>query len=282
MIRHQSKPEIYFHAGMPKTASTFLQRQVFPNLTGIHFIKKHDFPVWKDIMGSVPSKKFLLSNEWDIGIERTDKKLRAFAKECPDARVILFFRRHDNWILSKYKYDIRKHGSLLFEDYFNLDDDHGKIKKKHLRYFDKITLVEQLFKHPPAIFFQEELVNDFTATITSLAATMNALIDVNEIPRKTVKKAYNQKQLLKVRAFNKRYPFDPPKAKNPVHKFFSRKPREFVLHSVACLAQLTPEKSVEGIELVPKQELQRIREQYQDDWKACVEYASKQREIHLP
>ena len=33
------QPEIYFHVGLGKVASTYLQHRFFPKLKGIHYIK---------------------------------------------------------------------------------------------------------------------------------------------------------------------------------------------------------------------------------------------------
>ena len=54
--------QIYFHVGMPRTASTFLQYKVFPVLEGIKYIKKHNFKKHNKIISEASFDKFLLSS----------------------------------------------------------------------------------------------------------------------------------------------------------------------------------------------------------------------------
>ena len=44
------EPEIYFHVGLGKVASTYLQNKVFNNLEGIHYIPKNKYRSSIDII----------------------------------------------------------------------------------------------------------------------------------------------------------------------------------------------------------------------------------------
>ncbi len=64
--------QIFFHVGMPRAASTFLQYKVFPIMEGIKYIKKHNFKRHEKIISNSKFDKVLLSSEMDIG--KKDKR----------------------------------------------------------------------------------------------------------------------------------------------------------------------------------------------------------------
>ncbi len=92
------KPTVFFHPGLPKTATTFLQQQAFPKLNDVRFTKKHHFKYHESIIQQSEHEKFLFSFERDVTMEQS---LAKFSGEYPDAGIILSFRRHDKWIASK-------------------------------------------------------------------------------------------------------------------------------------------------------------------------------------
>ncbi len=98
--------EIYFHVGLGKTGTKFLQHEFFPKITGIYYIKPQKYIRAKSIILDCLKKnknqnlKFLISCEFDKQFERETED---FSKFFPDTGIIIVFRRHDEWILSQYK-----------------------------------------------------------------------------------------------------------------------------------------------------------------------------------
>jgi len=274
----RQQPEIYFHVGLPKTASTFLQRNVFPRLQGIEFVKKHAFRTYRNRIHKTPYSKILLSTELNIGKSRTDEKIRRFAASCPDTRPIILLRRHDRWIASKYKQHIRKHGWLDFDDFFNLHDT-GKVKVHELRYRDKIRFLNELFNQPALVFFQEELLSAPFATIDWICSYLGVSCRREDIDTNRVKRAYSTRQLKAMRRFNRKIRFrDPAQERPEVIRQTTKKFYAFLLHSVAYLSYLWPERWIrqEG-ELIPEGKPEEIRQHYEDDWQRCIEYVQSQR-----
>ncbi|MEA1874034.1 MAG: hypothetical protein U9N51_06350 [Bacteroidota bacterium] len=86
---------ITFHAGLPRTASTFLQRNVFPAFKGVKYVRKHAFGKHDEIIATA-NKPVLLSTEMDLGKGKSNSQgLYTIAKKYPNTRIVLVLRRHD-------------------------------------------------------------------------------------------------------------------------------------------------------------------------------------------
>ncbi|MFW6043451.1 MAG: hypothetical protein ACOCPW_03755, partial [Marinilabiliaceae bacterium] len=112
----QDQPRIFFHLGLPKTGSTFLQRRIFPYIPGIHFFKKHHFGKYRKLKPR-NGEKYFFTYEKDIDLKEAMDRIREKFPE--NSYIILVFRPHYSWIVSKYKNYIRKFGHLNFDQYFS-------------------------------------------------------------------------------------------------------------------------------------------------------------------
>jgi hypothetical protein len=280
---HDSK-EIFFHVGLPKAASTFLQRNVFTKFKNLHFIKKHDFKRHQQIIESSDADKILLSIELNINVESGRTKMESVARNYPGSKPILVLRKHSSWVKSKYKYYLRKHGEADFNNYFDISDHHGILPAKELHFFEKIKLLEQEYQTRPLVLFQKELINNPSGFIDAIAAFVGAEYDLNEIKLNTVKKSYNDKQLYYVRRFNRSYHFDENKGKGVGRKMnkLYKKLSALYLHSVAFGGALMPyPRQLKEQPLIDKETLKRVDEMFSDDWNKCLQYARKDRELFM-
>ena len=277
MTENKSLKHVYFHVGLPKTASTFFQRNVFPEFKDIHYIKKHDVKYKDEIIQKSDATKFLLSKEIDPEKESGLKKIKDVADKYSGASPILVLRKHASWLRSKYKYYIRKHGYKNFHDFFDLENDQGIVKKENLDYLHKIKILEQTYQKSPFIIFQEELRNNPFGVIDELASYLNISYNKNDIKIKDVKRSYSEKQLKLVKKFNAFYKYDHSKIKHPFAKFFYKKTGGLFLHSVAYFALLLPDFLFDNKPLIPQSTMKRINDLYKEDWDECVDYAKKTR-----
>ncbi len=162
--------EIYFHLGMPKVASTFFQKEIFPNLSEVTFYPKHQFHKYKQLSTNGLTGKYLFTSEKDKGLEQTvDEILKLF----PSARIILFIRRHDDWILSKYRYRLRKFGREYFEEFIDIESDTGYLKRQQLFYRNKIEYIEKICRHKSLIITHDVLKEDPEVFLEQLTKYMN-------------------------------------------------------------------------------------------------------------
>ena len=280
MTQKQNK-SIFFHVGLPKAASTFLQRNVFPNFNGIHFIKKHDFKHRDRIIENPSCHKILMSIELNLDAEGGMAKLRDVAAKYPHAYPIIVLRKHGSWLKSKYKYYLRKHGDQQFDDYFDLNGD-GVLELDNLLFYPKLKLLESLFTHEPLVIFQEELKENPLAIIDMLADFMDATYKNQDIQIRHVKKSYSSRQLKAIRRFNRLYQYDHSSIRSKSLKFIYKKFSGFLLHSIAYIAWAFPYRTNHKEPLIPQRKIQKVDEAFREDWDQCIRYVSKQRKLLFP
>lgn len=273
--------QIYFHLGLAKVASTFLQRNIFPYFTNFYFIKKHHFKHYRTLIPQSASEKILLSTETNIYRETEINKLRSVAKDFPDVQPIILLRRQGSWIKSKYKYYLRKHGNADLIDYFNPYTQQGLIAADQLQLFPKIQCIEQIYQKRPIVLFHEELENNPSGFVNLIAQSIGAHYHPQKIPLRPVKKSFSEQQLKSIKRFNQVYPFYPDKISyKPLKKLYN-KVSAGLLHTVAYTSGLLPDpkKQKNASPLIPGSILRKIDELYAEDWNKCIEYVQQDREL---
>jgi hypothetical protein len=275
------KNYLYFHLGLPKVASTFLQKELFPKLEGIEFHKKHDFKDYHDLVDQPLKQSHLFSDEKMRGLE---EKVEEITQKTRRARFILLFRSHRNWLISRYKYYIRKHGHLRFEEYFDLDKPHKSAwHPQELNFRAKFRAVDEMSEGPTLVLTMDQLKkhpNDFVDTIEGFTGgKLEAAVDFN----KKVNRSFSEKQLILLRKFNRWYPYQKRKGKSRFLNRLHYKYREFLLHSVAFLLKWAPESWLGDAKLIEDDKaLARVEAFYAEDWQfisrkaeQCVERWSR-------
>lgn len=109
--------EVYVHIGLPKTATTFLQQNIFPNIDGINYIGQKEF-LWENL--ELEKGKNLISHEGLSGnayVNTLQDRLILFHGlkglfECP--KIIVATREKENIIKSLYSQYIKKGGAVKF------------------------------------------------------------------------------------------------------------------------------------------------------------------------
>ncbi len=255
----------YFHLGMSKTASTYLQVYVFPNIPEIKFIRKHNYHLYKT--DEPEGKKLLFSNEKDRNIKKEIAQIKEYR---PDSKIIIVFREHFDWIKSKYKYYIRKFGHRKFSSYYNgvLIPELGM----HEMYYSDIikTLNEafpnrclfmtyKMFKKEPVLFYSK--LHSFLGTETN-----------TEYAKKVVKPAFSNRQLYFIRRFNRIYKYKPSKHPSRFARKVHYKYREFLLHIIGFFSKFIP-SGHRSVDKELNKEKEKIRNRFREDWQKVEEYA---------
>ncbi|MGF1533885.1 MAG: hypothetical protein ACFCUI_09280 [Bernardetiaceae bacterium] len=266
-----ASPRIYFHLGLPKTASTYLQHLVFPYLKGIQYFPKKYYKKFKECVAEHPeAARFLFSVEEDLHLRA---RMEQLAAHDPEIQVILVFRRHDSWLKSKYYYFIRKHGWATF-DAFLMDRQHpnGFGGLEGFSYRRCIEWAEELFAHPPLVLIFEDLqahparfmvrLTQFTHTKLSDAAPLHRRLNT----------AFSPRQLYWLRRYNARVQYRPSSHPARAVRWVHYKAHQLGLHTVAQVAGYLPDAKVP---LIDPQELSALRARYADDWAFCLRYAEK-------
>ncbi|MFW6226864.1 MAG: hypothetical protein ACOC31_02065 [Bacteroidota bacterium] len=268
----KSYPDVFFHVGLGKTGSTYLQYRFFPKLKGISYIQRTRFWSYPKYSKRPASDKLLFSREFDRQLERESKK---FASYFPYARPIIILRRHDGWIASQYRRYVKNGGHLSFGEFIDIQKNDGLWDKKVLSFFDKIRFLEDHFQHKPFILFQEELKNDPFSFFDKMATFLGADYSKKDVSLKPYHQSYSEKQLKYMRKWGRKILPEKPSAGNSFIYWLTDKFRLHLCHLLLFAARFGCGRKVEHEPLIESELLQIIRDAYDHDWQQCLDYAKK-------
>ena len=145
---------IYFHVGISKTGSTFLQNRVFPKLSKITYIPTNKYHRVFDEIKNCDSNTILVSREFDRQFER---EVTLFSSRFPKATPIIVLRKHEEYLASQYKRFVKNGFKGEVEDFFDLENDKGFFKILHLSFSYQIKVLKERFEKDPIVLFYDEL-----------------------------------------------------------------------------------------------------------------------------
>jgi len=263
--------KIFFHVGTGKTGTTFLQYRVFPKFKGIYYIQRTRYNRAKQIIQKTNFNKYLISREFD---QQLETEVKAFAADFPDTTPIIVFRRHDDYIASQYRRFVKNGFTGKFVDFFDLENDSGYFRKKDLNYSLQILILEKYFKPKPIVLFYDNLRTDPNAFIDRLTKVMNVTINREELNLSRKHASYSEKQLKAVMFMGKYINLRKRRIfKNNFLHLLTRLYLSFVRYPTLFFAKCIPEKFYNREPLIPKVELEKIKDFYSDDWKKCLAYS---------
>jgi len=267
------KLEIFYHLGLGKVASTYLQHRFFPKLKGIEYISTRLYRTYPEILKKRGSGRFILSRENDRQLESEVKK---FAEHFTDVKPILIFRRHDSWLASQYRRFVKNGLSIPFEEFIDIDEDKGYWQKKELDFFHKIEIVEKYFDHKPLVLFHDEIKSNPIQFFDKICAFIGATYNPEEVDLSPFHKSYNEKQLLFMRSIGKYVlPMGRSYHSNRLIATLQRYWRMMIKYPILYFASLLPNSYVNNKVLIDPDQLARIRSMWEDDWVKLEEYAKK-------
>lgn len=267
-------PEIYFHVGLGKVASTYLQHSFFPKLQNIHYIKTNRYRKSPDIIAKGEYDRYFVSREFD---QQLEDEVRWFSSMYPQARPIIIFRRHDSWIASQYRRYVKNGGYLDFAGFFDVENDKGLWKRKHVTFYTNLEHLEHYFDQKPLVLFYDELRHDPWTFFDKIAGFSKSTYSREEVSLAKVHGSYNEKQLKVIRKvattiFGKK---QPKFSTQPVLHWLQRRGRLYTCYAILYPALLIPESWVSKAPLIDPAELKKVRDYFEEDWKRCQEYAKK-------
>jgi len=263
--------QIYFHVGLAKTASTWLQHKVFPKFRGIYYVKNTRYHHYASIINKSHHPKYLVSREFDRQLEREASR---FALLYPDAYPIIVLRRHDTWIASQYRRRVKNGFGLSFEAFLDLDQDKGYWKQSDLYLFPKLQVLEKYFSQKSLILFYEDLQSNPIAFVDKIAGYCGAEYAQDHISLVHAHPSYSDKQLKVLRRVS-RHLFSPvqefsgPRAWRRIQKLS----RSLAIYSILYPSLLFPDAWSPKEALISNEQLEMIRNKYSDDWQRCLDYA---------
>ncbi|MCB9349867.1 MAG: hypothetical protein H6573_20495 [Lewinellaceae bacterium] len=268
------QPEIYFHVGLGKVASTYLQHRFFPKLKGIHYIKSTRYRRSPKIIKDTNYDKYFLSREFD---QQLEDEVKWFSSYYPNARPIIIFRRHDGWIASQYRRYIKNGGYLPFDEFFDVENDRGLWKIKHVTFYTNLEILEKYFGTKPLVLFHDELKEDAWAFFDKIADFCGVTYNRADISLAPVHRSYSEKQLRIMRSVARNiFGEKPPEfSTQPLLHWLQRRGRLLACYGILYPAQLAPSFVVPDEPLTPKEDLKQIRDFFEEDWDRLRKYAEE-------
>ncbi len=267
-----SKKQIFFHVGLGKTATTYLQYRVFPYFKNVEYIHhSYRYKNAVDIVRKGKSKRYLISREFD---QQMEDEVSKFAAHHPDTTPIIVFRRHDSWIASQYKRFVKNGYAIPFPSFFDLKNDRGMFKKIDLDFTHYIEILEKYFTKKPIVLFYDDMKKDLPAFIDYFAEQVGAEYEKEEISHKAKHRSYNEKQLKAIMHVGKKvdirhYHLD--RRFYPLNRFYAN----MIRYSTLFVGKYLPDSYFSPHPLIHPEELKAVRHFYEKDWQAVVEYARK-------
>lgn len=263
--------DIFFHVGLGKVASTYLQHEFFPKLESIEYIPTNRYRKSKQILARKGPGKYLVSREFDRQFEREVTK---FCTSYPDAKIIVIFRNHSSWIASQYRRYAKNGFHWGFEKFMDFDKNEGHWQQQDLLFFPKLEVIERCSTQKPLVLFHEDLKKDPWAFLQKIADFTGSSFRREKVSLDTVHTSYSEKQLKVLQVFCRRFKKELPKAyHNKVLHWLLYRPWWALFHLVMYVAVLIPDRWITEGPLISKQQLDDIDERYKEDWIRVKNYA---------
>lgn len=253
--------EIYFHVGTGKTGSTFLQARIFPLLKGVHYIPTNRYHKIFLEIEKCPSKKILISREFDQQLEREVKR---FSEKYPKTTPIIVFRRHDSYIASQYRRFVKNGFSGNFEAFFDLQNNEGYFKQSDLDYKSQVALLKKHFTKDPIVFTYKEFKENTHNFTQKWAEIMSCSLDIKKVNWRRKHTSYSEHQLKVFKKFAKLFNLTKRRVfKNSALHFLWRIYLGSVRYSILYLSFLVPKNNEK---LIKEKKLEAVKIHFQEDW----------------
>jgi hypothetical protein len=271
-MSQSSSKQIFFHVGLGKTASTYLQYRVFPYFKNIEYIHHlHRYKNAAKIVSKGKSERYLISREFDLQMESEVSK---FAAYHPDTTAIIVFRRQDSWVASQYRRFVKNGYAVPFSKFFDLENDKGMFKQIDLKFYHYIEILEKYFTKKPIVLFYDDMREDPIAFFDYIAQQIGVDYDKKDINLKVKHSSYNEKQLKAIMRVSKKVDIRRHHLKRRFY-LFNRFYTNMIRYSTLFIGKYLSDAYLGTEPLINPDELKAVRDFYEDDWQAIVEYAQK-------
>lgn len=272
MAKNESNaPEIFFHVGTSKTGTTFLQHRIFQHFKGVHYLKGKRNRKAIPIIQKGEHPRYLLSDEFDRQFE---EEVANFGRLFPQTRPIIVFRRHDSYIASQYRRFVKNGYTGSFKEFFDLKNDQGYFKIKHLNYSFQIEYLRKHFRGEPIVLIYEDLRADPLKFIQELAEALSVEVDPAKLNLNKKHTSYNEKQLKGIKALGRYINYRKRRVfKNGVLHFFWRLYMGAVRYATLFILKQLPESFFPEEPLIAPEELQAVQAYFAKDWEQTKLFA---------
>lgn len=265
--------KIFFHVGLSKTGSTFLQQQIFPKLPGIHYVPTVKYRHALRLIPGINAAKILVSREFDQQFEQEIKK---FSAQYPHAYSIVVFREPGSWAVSNYKRFVKNGHPFSFTDFIDIQNDQGHFKIQDFRYLRYLELLKEHFTQEPLVLIYEDLKKDPQSFLKKITDYMEIQTDFTGFNLKPNHVSYDENALKLVRKLSSEIQFQ---KKLEVHV----KPKGFlynlyaniIRYSILYGSRFLPSAMIPQEKLINANEVEAVSEFFREDWKLVKSRAER-------
>ena len=267
---NSSLQKVYFHVGISKTGSTFLQKKVFPLLSEISYIPTNRY---QNIFLEIEKIKFgniLVSREFDRQFE---KEVVKFSNKHPQSTPIIVLRRHEEYFASQYRRFVKNGFTGELSDFLSLENDSGFFKKIHFNFKHQIDVLSKAFSQKPIVLFHHHLKSSPKKFVADFCEYTGSKVNIEEVNFTKKHGSYSEKQLKTIR-FAAKY-FDLRKRrvfKNPLLHLGWRFLHAIVRYGILYISFVMPKFIYSKEPLIDPEYLKKIRDYFKDDWERCLTY----------
>ena len=255
---------IYFHVGISKTGSTFLQQRVFPFLKNIHYIPTRKYFNINEEISSIKQGNILVSREFDRQFER---EVDLFAKNHQNVIPIIVFRRHDQYLASQYRRFIKNGFKHDVKQFFDIDSDLGFFKKIHFNFTHQVNYLKIAFNAEPLVFVYDDFKIGSRDFVQRLSSLINAQLDLNRIDFSTKHGSYNEKQLKIIKTISQVINLQKRRVfKSEILHYIWRFFHAIVRYGILYTSVLIPRFLTSKVPLIDEGYLNQVKRYYTKDW----------------
>ena len=255
---------IYFHVGISKTGSTFLQQRVFPSLKKIHYIPTRKYHKINEEISSIKKGNILVSREFDRQFER---EVDLFASNHKNVIPIIVFRRHDQYLASQYRRFVKNGFKHDVKRFFDIDEDLGFFKKLHFNFTHQVNYLKNAFNAEPLVFVYDDFKTNSSGFIQILSSLIGAKMNLNQIDFSTKHGSYNEKQLKIIKAISQGINLQKRRVfKSVILHYIWRFFHATVRYGILYTALLIPRFLISKEPLIDEEYLNQVKRYYAKDW----------------
>jgi hypothetical protein len=272
-VKHR-RPELYFHVGLGKTGTTYLQYHFFPKLKGVRYIQRTRYKEFRSIIESSKDGRLLFSREFDRQLER---EVSDFASSYPWTRSIIILRPPEDWLASQYRRFVKNGFSGRLEDFVDVEGDRGLWSREELLFSKKVRALDEHFGPEPLVLLYEDLKEASFAFFDRIASYIGAEYDPESIDTSATHRSYSERQLKVMRRVSGRMGLEPqPKRSGFIPlKRVQEWWRRLLSYSVLYGSYLLPDSRIPDEPLIPEASLEKVRRFAREDWEYCRERANR-------
>ena len=266
---------IFFHVGISKTGSTFLQNRVFPLIKKLHYIPTNRYRKIFSDLKNLKNKRVLVSRELDRQFEA---EIIRFSNQYKNVTPIIVLRRHEEYFASQYKRFVKNGFKGEAHDFMCLKEDNGFFRKIHFNFLHQIDFLKKHFNKAPIVLFHHDLKSDPLNFIKTFCFLTSAEVDLDSINFSKKHSSYSEKQLKTIKAFSKWVNLEKRRVfKNPILHLFWRLFHASLRYGILYFSILLPNFIYSKEPLIDPSYLKKIKHYFKDDWEACLTYQNEKK-----